>query len=91
MKRKRFEKLMISQHKSQARDIRQSVRTIIELRHYSEGHKGILMVYNEKSRVFHGGKAVPLRRNVCPDPERSGHYWKGVLTDDQENDLQALL
>lgn len=29
MKRKRFEKLMISQHKSQARDIRQAVRTII--------------------------------------------------------------
>lgn len=25
MKRKRFEKLMISQHKSQARDIRQSI------------------------------------------------------------------
>ena len=48
MKRKRFEKLMISQHKSQARDIRQAVRTIIELRHYSEGHKGILMVYNKK-------------------------------------------
>lgn len=29
MKRKRFEKLMISQHKSQARDIQQAVRTII--------------------------------------------------------------
>lgn len=52
MKRKCFEKLMISQHKSQARDIRQSVRTIIELRHYSEGHKGILMVYNEKAECF---------------------------------------
>lgn len=48
MKRKRFEKLMISQHKSQARDIRQAVRTIIELRHYSEECKGILMVYNEE-------------------------------------------
>ncbi len=65
MKRKRFEKLMISQHKSQARDIRQAVRTIIELRHYSEGHKGILMVYNEKAECFYGGHAVPLRRNVC--------------------------
>lgn len=52
MKRKRFEKLMISQHKSQARDIRQSVRTIIELRHYSEGNKGVLMVYNEKAEYF---------------------------------------
>ena len=52
MKHKRFEKLMISQHKSQARDIRQSVRTIIELRHYSEGNKGVLMVYNEKAECF---------------------------------------
>ena len=52
MKRKRFEKLMISQHKSQARDIRQAVRTIIELRHYSEGNKGVLMVYNEKAECF---------------------------------------
>ena len=52
MKRKRFEKLMISQHNSQARDIRQSIRAIIELRHYSEGHKGILMVYNEKAECF---------------------------------------
>ena len=52
MKRKRFENLMISQHKSQARDIRQAVRTIIELRHYSEGNKGILMVYNEKAECF---------------------------------------
>ena len=52
MKRKRFEKLMISQHKSQARDIRQSIRAIIELRHYSEGHKAILMVYNEKVDCF---------------------------------------
>lgn len=50
MKRKRFEKLMISQHKSQARDIRQAVRTIIELRQYSEGHKGILIVYNKKKQ-----------------------------------------
>lgn len=48
MKRKRFEKLMISQHRSQARDIRQSIRTIIELRHYSEERKGVLMVYDEK-------------------------------------------
>lgn len=48
MKRKRFEKLMISQHRSQARDIRQAVRTVIELRHYSDGNKGILMVYNKK-------------------------------------------
>ena len=46
MKRKRFEKLMISQHKSQARDIRQAVRTIIE------GNKGVLMVYNEKAECF---------------------------------------
>ena len=52
MKRKRFEKLMISQHKSQARDIRQAVRTIIELRHYSEWNKGILMVYNKKTERF---------------------------------------
>lgn len=81
MKRKRFEKLMISQHKSQARDIRQAVRTIIELRHYSEGNKGVLMVYNEKSRVLYGGHAVPLRRNVCQDSERPGRYWKGVLTE----------
>ena len=49
MKRKRFEKLMISQRKSQARDIRQA---IIELRHYSDGNKGILMVYNEKAECF---------------------------------------
>ena len=59
MKRKRFEKLMISQHKSQARDIRQSVRAIIELRHYSEGHKGILMVYNEKAECFTEAKLYP--------------------------------
>ena len=52
MKRKRFEKLMISQHKSQARDIRQAVRTIIELRHYSDGNKGILMAYNKKTGRF---------------------------------------
>lgn len=59
MKRKRFENLMISQHKSQARDIRQSVRAIIELRHYSEGHKGILMVYNEKAECFTEAKLYP--------------------------------
>ena len=35
--------------------------------------------------------AGAVRRNVCQDPERSGRYWKGVLTDDQENDPQALL
>ena len=52
MRRKRFEKLMISQHKSQARDIRQAVRTIIELRHYSEENKGILLVYNKKAGRF---------------------------------------
>lgn len=59
MKRKRFEKLMISQHKSQARDIRQSIRAIIELRHYSEGHKGILIVYNEKDERFMEDKLHP--------------------------------
>lgn len=52
MKRKRFEKLMISQHKSQACDIRQAVRTIIELRHYSDGNKGIPIVYNKKTGRF---------------------------------------
>ena len=52
MKRKRFEKLMISQHRPQARDIRQAVRTVIELRHYSDGNKGILMVYNKKTGRF---------------------------------------
>ena len=59
MKRKRFEKLMISQYKSQARDIRQTVRSIIALRHYSEGHKGILMVYNEKAECFAEAKLYP--------------------------------
>ena len=59
MKRKRFEKLMISQHRSQARDIRQSIRTIIELRHYSEERKGILMVYNEKAECFTEAKLYP--------------------------------
>lgn len=49
MTRKRFEKLMIAKHKSQARDIRQSVRSIIDLRHYSEGKSGILMVYDKKT------------------------------------------
>lgn len=52
MKRKRFEKLLISQHKSQARDVRQSIRSIIELRRYSEEHKGILMVYDEKNNCY---------------------------------------
>lgn len=51
MTRKRFEKLMIAKHKSQARDIRQSVRAIIDLRHYSEEKSGILMVYDEKTSV----------------------------------------
>ena len=59
MKRKRFEKLMISQHRSQARDIRQSIRTIIELRHYSEERKGILMVYDEKNECFMEAKLYP--------------------------------
>ena len=49
MTRKRFEKLMIAKHKSQARDIRQSVRAIIDLRHYSEGKSGTLMVYDKKT------------------------------------------
>lgn len=49
MTRKRFEKLMIAKHKSQARDIRQSVRAIIDLRHYSEGKSGVLMVYDKKT------------------------------------------
>lgn len=61
MKRKRFEKLLISQHKSQARDVRQSIRSIIELRHYSEGHKGILMVYDEKKQLLYGIKNVPVQ------------------------------
>ena len=52
MKRKRFEKLLISQHKSQARDIRQSIRSLIELRHYSEEKKGIVAVYDKKSDGF---------------------------------------
>ena len=72
MKRKRFEKLMISQHRSQARDIRQPIRTIIELRHYSEGAQGHPDGLQRKSRVLYGGHAVPLRRKVCQDPERSG-------------------
>lgn len=59
MKRKRFEKLMISQHKSQARDIRQSIRTLIDLRHYSEEYKGILIVYNEKTERFMEAKLHP--------------------------------
>lgn len=59
MKRKRFEKLMISQHGSQARDIRQSIRAIIEMRHYSEEHKGILMVYDEKNECFMEAKLYP--------------------------------
>lgn len=77
MKRKRFEKLMISQHKSQARDIRQAVRTIIELRHYSEGHKGILMVYNKKVECFTEAtltltaKCMPGSREVRALLERS--------------------
>lgn len=52
MKRKRFEKLLISQHKSQARDIRQAVRSLIELRHYSEEKKGVVVVYDKKSDCF---------------------------------------
>ena len=52
MKRKRFEKLLISQHKSQVRDVRQSVRSLIELRHYSEGRRGVLMVYDEKNECY---------------------------------------
>lgn len=59
MKRKRFEKLMISQHKSQARDIRQAVRFIIALRHYSEECKGILIVYNEKTERYMEAKLHP--------------------------------
>ena len=59
MKRKRFEKLMISQHKSQARDIRQAVRSIIALRHYSEECNGILIVYNEKTECFMEAKLHP--------------------------------
>ena len=46
MKRKRFEKLMISQHKSQARDIRQAVRTIIELRHQHHNEPGMSPHHN---------------------------------------------
>lgn len=77
MKRKRFEKLMISQHKSQARDIRQAVRTIIELRHYSEGNKGVLMVYNEKAEALRRPrctlttKCMPGSREVRALLERS--------------------
>mgnify|MGYP007039095779 CR=1 FL=1 len=52
MKRKRFEKLLISQHKSQARDIRQAVRSLIELRHYSEEKKGVVVVYDKESDCF---------------------------------------
>lgn len=52
MKRKRFEKLLISQHKSRARDIRQAVRSLIELRHYSEEKKGVVVVYDKKSDCF---------------------------------------
>lgn len=52
MTQKRFEKLLISQYSSQARDIRQSIRSIIELRHYSERNKGILIFYNEKNERF---------------------------------------
>lgn len=61
MTRKRFEKLMIAKHKSQARDIRQSVRAIIDLRHYSEGKSGILMVYDEKNECFTEAKLYPYR------------------------------
>lgn len=52
MKRKRFEKLMISQHKSQARDIRRLSVPSSNCSHYSEGNKGVLMVYNEKAECF---------------------------------------
>lgn len=41
MTRKRFEKLLIAKHKSQARDVRESIRSLIELRHYSEEKKGV--------------------------------------------------
>lgn len=60
MTRKRFEKLMISKNRSQARDIRQSICSLIQMRHYSETHKGILMVYDEKKRVLHGSQNVPV-------------------------------
>lgn len=59
MTRKRFEKLMISKNRSQARDIRQSICSLIQMRHYSETHKGILMVYDEKNECFMEAKMYP--------------------------------
>lgn len=52
MTRKRFEKLLIAKHKSQARDVRKSTRVLIEMRHYSERNKGFLMIYDKENNCY---------------------------------------
>lgn len=52
MKRKRFEKLLMGRHGKRAREARDTVRELIEIRRATEGYWGVIAFYDIATHTF---------------------------------------